>query len=132
MMPAHETRPRPLWPHVAAFIGLTFALTWLVDLSMYLRGGLQMPGALAGIQLQMLLPAFLPDLKNAYASVLLIAYLHALNDQVVGYIVFLGFKPHDPVYSFGIGIYGLITLAIVAVLLLRAPIWRSALVASPP
>ena len=82
MMPAHETRPRPLWSHVAAFIGLTFALTWLVDLSMYLRGGLQMPGALAGIQLQMLLPAFLPDLKNAYASVLLIAYLHALNDQL--------------------------------------------------
>ncbi|MBV9133671.1 MAG: hypothetical protein JO318_13295, partial [Chloroflexi bacterium] len=58
MIAAHDARPRPLWSHVAAFIGLTFALTWLVDLSMYLRGGLQVPGALVGIQLQMLLPAF--------------------------------------------------------------------------
>jgi uncharacterized protein len=59
-------------------------------------------------------------------SVLLAAYLHALNDQVTGYLVFLGFKPFDPVFSFGVGIYGVATLAIVAALILRDPLWRRA------
>jgi membrane protease YdiL (CAAX protease family) len=57
-------------------------------------------------------------------SVLLAAYLHALNDQVAAFLVALGYKPFDPVFSFGIGIYGLATLAIAALLILRDPIWR--------
>jgi membrane protease YdiL (CAAX protease family) len=57
-------------------------------------------------------------------SVLLSAYLHALNNQVVAFIVAMGFKPFDTAFSFGIGIYGLATLAIVALLVLRDPIWR--------
>ena len=57
-------------------------------------------------------------------SVLLAAYLHALNDQVTAFLVFLGLKPFDPVFSFGVGIYGVATLAIVAFLILRDPIWR--------
>ena len=58
-------------------------------------------------------------------SILLAAYLHALNDQVTGFLVFLGFKPFDPVFSFGVGIYGLIVLAIIALVILRDPLWRS-------
>jgi hypothetical protein len=46
------------WRHVAAFLGLTFALTWLLNLAIYLRGGLATPGIVAILQLQMLLPAF--------------------------------------------------------------------------
>jgi hypothetical protein len=57
-------------------------------------------------------------------SVLLAAYLHALNNQVVNFIAFLGFRPFDSAFSFGIGIYGLVTLAIVALLILRDPVWR--------
>ena len=57
-------------------------------------------------------------------SILLAAYLHALNDQVTAFIVALGYKPFDPVFSFGVGIYGVVTLAIVAFLILRDPIWR--------
>ncbi len=57
-------------------------------------------------------------------SVLLAAYLHALNDQVAAFIVALGFKPFNSVFSFGVGIYGIMTLAIVAFLILRDPIWR--------
>jgi membrane protease YdiL (CAAX protease family) len=57
-------------------------------------------------------------------SILLAAYLHALNDQVTAYIVALGYKPFDPVFSFGIGIFGVATLAIIALLILRDPIWR--------
>lgn len=57
-------------------------------------------------------------------SVLLSSYLHALNNQTVAFIVAMGFRPHDPAFSFDIGIYGLVTLAIVAILILRDPIWR--------
>ncbi len=46
------------WPHVAWFLGLTFGLTWLVDLVLYLNGGLTNPGTLLLLQFQMLLPAF--------------------------------------------------------------------------
>ena len=48
----------PTWRHVGAFLGLTFGLTWLLDLAIYLRGGLRIPGIVAILQLQMLLPAF--------------------------------------------------------------------------
>jgi membrane protease YdiL (CAAX protease family) len=57
-------------------------------------------------------------------SVLLAAYLHGITDQVINFIVALGFRPHDPAFSFGIGIYGILMLAIVALLILRDPIWR--------
>ena len=36
----------------------------------------------------------------------------------------LGFRPFDAAFSFFIGIYGMATLAIVALLLLRDPRWR--------
>jgi membrane protease YdiL (CAAX protease family) len=57
-------------------------------------------------------------------SVLLSAYLHALNDQTTAFIVFLGYKPFNPVFSFGVGIYGVATLAIITLLVLRDPVWR--------
>jgi membrane protease YdiL (CAAX protease family) len=57
-------------------------------------------------------------------SVLLAAYLHALNNQVVAFIVALGFKPFDTAFSFDIGVYGIATLAVVALLVLRDPVWR--------
>ena len=57
-------------------------------------------------------------------SVLLASFLHALNNQVAAFIVMVGFTPHDTAFSFLIGIYGLATLAVVALLILRDPIWR--------
>jgi membrane protease YdiL (CAAX protease family) len=57
-------------------------------------------------------------------SVLLSAYLHALNNQVLAFIIAMGFRPADTAFSFDIGIYGLITLAIVAILILLDPVWR--------
>lgn len=62
-------------------------------------------------------------------SIILAAYLHALNDQTTAYLVFLGFKPDNPVFSFGVGIYGVATLALVALLLLRGRVWRVGLAA---
>lgn len=46
------------WPHVAWFLGLAFGLSWLVDLVMYLNGGLASQPAKLLLQFQMMLPAF--------------------------------------------------------------------------
>jgi uncharacterized protein len=53
-------------PHVAWFIGLAFGLAWLVDLVIYLAGGLSSPGTQLLLQLQMLLPAFSAMLLGAF------------------------------------------------------------------
>jgi uncharacterized protein len=45
------------WKQVGGFLGLTFALTWLLDLVMYLKGGLKNPSVGMTLQFQMLIPA---------------------------------------------------------------------------
>ncbi|HLW01801.1 MAG TPA: CPBP family intramembrane glutamic endopeptidase [Ktedonobacterales bacterium] len=67
-------------------------------------------------------------------SILLAAYLHALNDQTTAFLVFLGYKPFNPVFSFGVGIYAIATLALITFLLLRTSVWRSSgsSLSSPP
>lgn len=50
--------PKVNWTQVGAFLGLTFGLTWLLDLVLYLIGGLTAPTASLFLQFQMLLPAF--------------------------------------------------------------------------
>jgi membrane protease YdiL (CAAX protease family) len=46
------------WKQVGTFIGLTFGLTWLLDLFLFLKGGLSNPAVTLALQFQMLLPAF--------------------------------------------------------------------------
>lgn len=58
MQTSPSTHLKTNWPHVAWFLGLTFGLTWLVDLVLYLNGGLANPGTMLLLQFQMLLPAF--------------------------------------------------------------------------
>lgn len=58
-------------------------------------------------------------------SVLLAAYLHALNNQVVSFLTILIYQPNNPIFSFGVGLYGVISLGVVAlVILLADPLWR--------
>jgi len=57
-------------------------------------------------------------------SVILASFLHALNNQTQSVLSMTVYRPADSVFSFGIGIYGLICLAIVALLILRDPIWQ--------
>jgi membrane protease YdiL (CAAX protease family) len=52
------------WTRVGWFLGLAFGLTWLVDLVIYLTGGLTNPGTKVFLQFQMLLPAFSAMLLN--------------------------------------------------------------------
>jgi hypothetical protein len=51
-------------------------------------------------------------------SVWLAAFLHALNNQVLAFLVLAVYAPNDPVYSFGIGLYGIVLLVIIAATLL--------------
>ncbi len=54
------------WAHVGWFLGLTFGLTWLLDLVLYLVGGLTSPAASLFLQFQMLLPAFSAMVLGAF------------------------------------------------------------------
>jgi membrane protease YdiL (CAAX protease family) len=57
-------------------------------------------------------------------SVLLAAFLHGLNNVSVMQITNVSLMPFDNAFSF-VGIYGVLPLVIVALLVLRDPIWRS-------
>ncbi len=46
------------WKHIAAFLALTFGLTWLLDLLIWLTVGYANALSITMIQLQMLIPAF--------------------------------------------------------------------------
>ena len=59
-------------------------------------------------------------------SVWLAAYLHGVNNQILSFFVMMVYKPNDPVFSFGVGIYGLVVMAIVVgILLLDKQTWRT-------
>jgi len=59
-------KSRVNWPHVAWFLGLAFGLSWLLDLVIYLNGGLAYRGISLLLQFQMLLPAFSAMLLGAF------------------------------------------------------------------
>ena len=60
-------------------------------------------------------------------SVWLAAFLHGLNNQVAAFLLAMVYRPDDPVFSFGIGLYGLIVWAIVVagLLLFDRKVWAS-------
>jgi membrane protease YdiL (CAAX protease family) len=57
-VPAASSVKKINWKQVGTFIGLTFGLTWLLDLFLFLNGGLTNPAVTLALQFQMLLPAF--------------------------------------------------------------------------
>jgi len=60
-------------------------------------------------------------------SVWLAAFLHGLNNQVAAFLLAMIYRPADPVFAFGIGLYGMIVWAIVVagLLLLDRKAWAS-------
>jgi uncharacterized protein len=64
--PSVITSSKVNWSHVAWFLGLTFGLSWLADLALYLNGGLAGPVTALLLQFQMLLPAFSAMLLGAF------------------------------------------------------------------
>lgn len=53
-----KAQTKPHLPHILCFLGMTFGLSWLVDLVICLNGGLANPATPLLLQFQMLLPAF--------------------------------------------------------------------------
>lgn len=52
------------------------------------------------------------------------AYLHALNNQTLNFFVLAVIAPTSTLFSFGIGLPGLLVGVLVVLLLLRDPIWK--------
>jgi len=65
-IPEALTKTSVNWFRVAWFLALAFGLTWLVDLVIYLTGGLANPGTKLLMQFQMLMPAFSAMLLGAF------------------------------------------------------------------
>lgn len=57
-------------------------------------------------------------------SVWLAAFLHALNNQTYAFFASVVYAPANPIFSFGPGLFGILTLALVVVVILRDPIWK--------
>lgn len=57
-------------------------------------------------------------------SIWIPAFMHAVFDQTANYVGTVVNRPANPVFSFGIGLYGLAMLAVIVLLLLRDPVWR--------
>lgn len=58
VVPVEPAAKKVNWKQVSLFIGITFALTWSLDLIVFLNGGLNNPAVTLALQFQMLLPAF--------------------------------------------------------------------------
>ena len=52
------------------------------------------------------------------------AFLHALNNQVMSFCLGFVYKPTENLWSFGIGIFGIVSLAIIVYFILKDPIWK--------
>ncbi|MEA4908965.1 MAG: CPBP family intramembrane glutamic endopeptidase [Anaerolineaceae bacterium] len=61
-------------------------------------------------------------------SIWLAAFIHAIIDQTLSFFNGMVYTPADPIFSFGIGLYGLATLAVVVLLLLLDPVWKDTLI----
>jgi membrane protease YdiL (CAAX protease family) len=57
-------------------------------------------------------------------SVWLVCVMHALYNTMAQYLYFIVYQPGNVVFSFGTGLGGLVSMGIIALLLLRDPIWR--------
>jgi len=57
-------------------------------------------------------------------SIWLAAFMHAIIDQTANYFGGMFYVAGDQIFSFGIGLYGLATLAVIVFFLLHDPIWE--------
>lgn len=57
-------------------------------------------------------------------SIWLAAFMHAIIDQTANFFYGVIYAPNSQIFSFGIGIYGMATLAVVVFFLLRDPVWK--------
>ncbi len=57
-------------------------------------------------------------------SIWLVAFMHAIIDQTANFFGGVIYTANNQIFSFGIGLYGMATLAVVVFFLLRDPVWK--------
>jgi len=67
-------------------------------------------------------------------SVWLAAYLHGLNNAVASFLMLVVYRPDDPVFSFPLGVYGLIVwgLVVAGLLIVGRKEWAAPMVVAAP
>jgi CAAX protease family protein len=97
---------------------------WPIILMGYNYPGQPILGPLLMTAFTVLLSYFLAYAVFKSKGVWTAAYLHALNNQTLGFLMAVVVTPISVVMSFGIGIYGLLLGVVVILLILRDPIWK--------
>ena len=64
-------------------------------------------------------------------SIWLVAFMHAIANQTASFFNALIYTTSDPVFSFGLGLYGMATLSVIVFFLLRDPVWKDAPARAP-
>lgn len=64
-------------------------------------------------------------------SIWLVAFMHAIANQTASFFNALIYTAADPVFSFGLGLYGMATLSVIVFFLLRDPVWKDAPAQAP-
>lgn len=57
-------------------------------------------------------------------SIWVVSFMHGVLNSLYPFILTYLMRPYDRIYSFGLGVYGLVCLAIVVLVILRDPLWR--------
>lgn len=57
-------------------------------------------------------------------SIWIAAFMHGVVNSVYSFMLVYVVKPNDKVFSFGLGMYGLICLLIIVIVIMRDPIWN--------
>jgi membrane protease YdiL (CAAX protease family) len=57
-------------------------------------------------------------------SIWVVCFMHGVLNSIYAFVLNYLMRPYDKVFSFGLGIYGLICLAVVVLVIMRDPIWR--------
>ena len=58
-------------------------------------------------------------------SIWIAAFMHGVVNSVYSFMLVYVVKPDDKVFSFGLGIYGLICLLMIVAFIIREPIWKT-------
>jgi hypothetical protein len=52
------------------------------------------------------------------------AYVHGVNNSIVGYLLGMVYLPASTIFSFGVGVYGIVFWMIAIGLILLDPVWK--------
>jgi len=58
-------------------------------------------------------------------SIWIVSFMHGLVNSIYSFILTYVVKPENKIYSFGLGIYGLICLGVVVYFIMKDPIWKT-------